>query len=404
MKKIFIVDEHQSSKQNGVGTYIRQLLLCFEESSYEINLLSFNSDEKEFKITHENKYKEYHIPICGQNIFLYNGALSLSLLRIYIDDSRENVFFVNHSPCNDFLKILKHVFRNSRIIFVIHDQGWCAPLLGDHKKLEYILSRKTKLKNEKQLSKYIKQYVLNEKKMYQIADDIVVLGQTTNRLLKDIYHIPETKIHLIPNGKQITNECYIKENKEKIRKRFGINESDFIFLYAGRTVESKGIMDLLMAFEELYKIESKARLIIAGQVFKLNDFSKLTPNSCSRITYTGLINYEMLSDWYSVADVGILPSYTEQSSFLGIELLSQGCLIIASDGHNMDDMFNSEVALIAHINRYSTTFKDELCRLMQTAIHMPLSQRHLLKRNARERAEQHYSINIMRERYLELLK
>lgn len=50
MKHIYIVDEHQSSKQNGVGTYIYQLLKCFEGNEYDVNLISFNSDEAEFKV------------------------------------------------------------------------------------------------------------------------------------------------------------------------------------------------------------------------------------------------------------------------------------------------------------------------------------------------------------------
>ena len=95
MKHIYIVDEHQSSKQNGVGTYIRQLLKCFEGSGHDVNLLSFNSDEKRLGTETLSTYTEYHIPSFGMGGFLNNGKLALSLLRLYIEDSDNNVFLVN---------------------------------------------------------------------------------------------------------------------------------------------------------------------------------------------------------------------------------------------------------------------------------------------------------------------
>ncbi len=66
MKHIYIVDEHQSSKQNGVGTYICQLLKCFEGNEYDVNLISFNSDEAEFKVEQRPFYTEYQAKAVGE--------------------------------------------------------------------------------------------------------------------------------------------------------------------------------------------------------------------------------------------------------------------------------------------------------------------------------------------------
>lgn len=123
MKRIFIIDEHITSKQNGVGTYIRQLLKCFEDSELEVNLLSFNADGKELLIERKRPYNEYHIPVCGMGGFLENGLLTLPLLRLYIEDTPENVFFMNHSPSDVFLRVLHRLFPRSRLVYVIHDQG-----------------------------------------------------------------------------------------------------------------------------------------------------------------------------------------------------------------------------------------------------------------------------------------
>lgn len=403
MKNIYIIDEHQSSKQNGVGTYIHQLLKCFENSGHDVNLLSFNSDEEEFGIERQPVYLEYHIPPCGINGFLNNGKLALSLLRLYIDDSKDNIFFVNHFPCDKFLVDIKLIFPLSRIIFVIHDQGWCAPLLGNVEMFRKVLKATYYPRKNKQEWQEIRQITSCERRMYHLADDVIALAHPTRDLLMSVYQVPISKIHLIPNGNVLASKMMRAKEQNAIRARWGIGKDEFVILYAGRTVESKGIKPLLAAFEELYKEKSNVHLVVAGQVFHLNDFAKITTSSCAHVTYTGLIPYELLSEWYQIADVGILPSYTEQSSYFGIELLDQGCLIIATDGHNMPDMFDASVSLIAHIHQDATHFQDELLDALTRAISMSSMERKSLRVAARKRAKDNYSLSVMRKKYLELI-
>ena len=41
-KRVFIVDEHLSSRQNGVGTYMQCLLDCMKGLDVEVNFLSMS--------------------------------------------------------------------------------------------------------------------------------------------------------------------------------------------------------------------------------------------------------------------------------------------------------------------------------------------------------------------------
>lgn len=403
MKHIYIVDEHQSSKQNGVGTYIRQLLKCFESSGHDVNLLSFNSDEKEFKIDAKVNYREYHMPLCGTDNFLKLGALSLPLLRMYIEDQESNVFFVNHSPCSSFLTYLKKCFPLSRIIFVIHDQGWCAPLLGDSLLMREIVESKKYLDQKCKSWKFIKQYCADERKMYQKADEVVALANTTARLLCSDYKVPKEKIHIIPNGKIKPISPFTAEEKSRIRKRLGFNEKERIILYAGRVVESKGIFSLLSAFEQIYLKEPDVQLVIAGKVIKLEECVSLTPYASSHVTYTGLISEDDVATWCKVSDICILPSYTEQSSYFGIEMLANGCFIIATDGNNMDDMFNEDVALIAKTKRGWDSFKIELKEKIEFALNMEECSVSNMRSAAFNRYLEKYTIDIMRQSYLRLI-
>lgn len=249
MKNVYIIDEHQSSKQNGIGTYIQQLLLCFRDAEVNVCLLSYNADTETFQIVKKEYYTEFSIPVCGMGGFLQNGCLSLSLLRLYIQDSSENVFFVNHSPCKNFIRTIKKLFPLSLLYFVVHDQGWCAPLLGDFEMLKKIgrgVSRKK--------WRHILNYTKEEKKMYELSNGIIALSKTTHNIIRDFYRIDAKKIHLIPNGLHLSSFMVNGCSKETERVKLGFKPEEKILLYAGRTVRSKGIYALLKAFNYISPI------------------------------------------------------------------------------------------------------------------------------------------------------
>lgn len=397
MKHIYIIDEHQSSKQNGVGTYIQQLLKCFEGSGHDVNLISFNSDEKEFMVEQHSSYTECHVPICGNRGFLQGGALSISLFRLYLTDKEDNVFIVNHFPCDKFVAVLKRHFPKSRLIFVIHDQGWCAPLLGDAELFKKILSSKHIPKNKRKQWLQIRYITSSEKRAYRIVDDIIALSHTTYELLLGTYHIPKEKIHLIPNGLQDPVPRLTEEERSAVRQRLGIGDYEIVMLYTGRTSRSKGIIPLLQAFDHLWMAHPRLRLVIAGQVFTFNDFAQQTPHSAAHVTYTGLLPKEQLAEWYQIADIGILPSYTEQSSYTGIEMLAYGKLIVTTDGYNLTDMFSEEEAIVAPIgenkNEDSSVFAETLAEAVQKVLMMTKEKRIELCNNAYNRYCQMYSFD-----------
>ena len=409
MKKIFIVDEHQSSKQNGVGTYIRNLLKCFENSGHEVNLLSFNSDEKEFRINKPAYYTEYHIPVCANGDFLRNGPLSLSLLRLYIEDDVKNVFVVSHSPCLKFLRTLQSLFPKSERIFVIHNQGWTSPLLGNRDELYSIMSSRRLPSAPKELKdkyRYVRKYTRTEMAMYKNVHRVICLCQGTKNLLTDLYQVPEHKVTVIPNGMEPVVHHLSESEKVQTREKLGITQDEIVLLYAGRISEAKGVVELLKAFETLWHENHKLHLVIAGQMFNLNDYVKYTPDSCTHITYTGLIGKERLNEWYEIADVGVLPTYTEQCSYTGMELMARGKLIVATDGNNLPDMFTSDMALLAHIDITSKKLihlEKQLARQLDHALALDYRTRQELCRRARERCQKGYSIHAWKEKYIRLI-
>lgn len=370
MKQIYLIDEHLSSKQNGVGTYVRHFARMFDGADYNVNILSFNAEVKELCISVQDGVYKYSIPYCAQGNFMKAGELICPLLSLYIEDKKDNVFFVNHSPCSDFMKAIRANFPKSKIVFTIHDQGWTSPLLGNSENLRKVLAHRKFYNIDNDTVRYVRNFCKEEKKMYQIADAVICLSHSTYQLLHEVYGASTNKLYYIPN-------CFIKNSnglalsKKEARAKLYISEKEKILLFVGRPTKAKGIFELLKAFEQICATFKDIRLVVAGEVHSLGDFTKLTPTSSSHITYTGLLNPEQLNLWYAAADIGILPSYTEQCSYTALEMLHNIGIVVSTDGWGLDEIFhNSQNAIVVQISTINDAFTQGLVKAIETALEL----------------------------------
>lgn len=400
-KRVFIVDEHISSKQNGIGTYMQCLLDCMKGLNVEVNLLSFNSEEKDFCFSEREGCAYYYFPVCNGGRMVESGELCWPILRMYVADNENNIFFINHSPCVDFLKSLRELYKKSRIVFTIHDQGWTAPLMGNRKRLHEIISKSYPRKKRYETELFCKKYFRLECQMYHIVDEVICLSESTKNLLLDAYKVSMEKIHLIPNGfPEINGQCSLA-TRQQLREELGIRQDERVLLFVGRTVKAKDIDELLVAFENLWKQDNRLRLVIAGEVFRLNDFAKLTPYSTSHVTYTGLIPKTRLQKWYQISDVGVLPSYSEQCCYAAMEMMANGLLIVTTDGNGLTDMFYPDYnALVAPIE---PNLSESLERTLNSAFSLDEDTRASIIHHAKELLQMRYSLTAMREGYRKLL-
>ena len=209
------------------------------------------------------------------------------------------------------------------------------------------------------------------------------------------------KIHLIPNGyTEIRNQRTLTI-RQQFREELGIEQNEQVLLFVGRTVKAKGIDDLLIAFENLWRENNRLHLVIAGEVFRLNDFTKLTPYSATHITYTGLISQEQVKKWYVAADIGVLPSYTEQCSYTGMEMMANDLLVVTTDGNGLTDMFRHEFnALIAKIK---PNLSKNLEKTLRLALCLDKDVQTSICCNAKNVLQKRYSISRMKEGYRKFL-
>lgn len=411
MKHVFFIDEHISSKQNGVGTFVNQFLGILRKTDDEVNLFSFNDNNDHLRISVKDGYRYYQIPFSNRGDFLMNGGLVFPLLSLYIKDTPENLFFINHSPCADFMKALRRNFPKSKIVFTIHDQGWTSPCLGDAEMLHRILQKKRTRGKEKRVEQFVRRYCRNERIMYKTADAVVCLNQSTIVLLQDCYAVPAEKIWLIPNGMDLSMMQLFDKTKlqQEAKALLGIPADEQLFLFVGRPTKAKGLFELLAAYDKFFLKHPKTRLVIAGGVDKASECTKFSQHSAAHVTYTGLISKEKLELWYKAADFGVLPSYTEQCSFAGLEMMLQIGVVIATDGWGLKDMFkDGDNAIVVHIPYESENrekaFTANLLQAMKTAYNLQATEIAQYREKCQKTLKAYYDAKDMCRKYGKLIE
>lgn len=325
---------------------------CISLSDMDICLVGFNSDIEELNIEYsmDGTLKKISFPPFPTSQYTEYANVFIKIFQIYIPDIVENTFMINHSPCKTMVEIMKKAYVKSKIVFTIHDLSWTSFCLGDVDKFKQIICGK---ECKSTISKQIFKLYEEERETFKLVDFIVCLSQDTFDLLLSHYHICPQKIFYIPNGISLQEEvCNNVTCKKELRKKYFIGENEKLILFVGRPTIQKGIYALFAALNGVLAMYPDCHLIIAGRISynEMEKLMKISPSCASRISFLGLLNKECLKEWYIMSDIGVIPSYYEQCTYVGIEMMMYKLPVVASDGFGVQNMFhynvNAEIAAI----------------------------------------------------------
>ncbi|MDU2460594.1 MAG: glycosyltransferase family 4 protein [Clostridium sp.] len=184
------------------------------------------------------------------------------------------------------------------------------------------------------INKYNKKF---EKKIKPIDSIITVSDFLKTRIMEASDSISVTTVH---NGISIDKFKKTSEvERSKLRKKYSINENDIVVIFAGRLSEEKGIKELLLAFNEL-PINMSIKLLIIGSSFFndsreskfIKELKTIANVNKDKIIFTGFIPYDEIGKYYSIADIGCVPSTCNEAFGLTvIEQMSIGLPMIVSN-------------------------------------------------------------------------
>ena len=308
------------------------------------------------------------------------------------------IFHLNANQSSKFAKELKKAF-DCKIVLTIHYFDWCFKLSGNLIHFRQLWKTQQTVQGC-EVTENLKEEFQKEKKTFEVVDHIICLSKNTMYILKDDYKIKPDKITVVYNG---LTDSKISVEKSVLRQKYGISGVP-IFLFAGRLDSAKGLKYALRAFRIVLKTYPECRFIIAGNG-EFNAHMIECEDIYMNVVWTGLINTEKLYELYTIADLGIMPSFHEQCSYVAIEMMMHGLPIIGSTSAGLYEMVENNITGL-HIPVIEYADKTEidsslLAEKMLYLLQHPIETKQM-GQNGRRRYLNNYSSNIFRENMLKM--
>jgi glycosyltransferase involved in cell wall biosynthesis len=167
-------------------------------------------------------------------------------------------------------------------------------------------------------------YTYTIKNAVSRADKIIAPSLWVKNQLLDLLQVPETKLAVTYESGEFEEAA----SKEKI------NTPAQYILYVGNAHPHKNLSALLAAFALLAKTQPLLQLVLIGKTdYFYNQLQReIKQLPCAhQVQCRGEISTKELIHWYKNAACFVFPSFSEGFGIPGLEALTAGCPLVASD-------------------------------------------------------------------------
>lgn len=158
----------------------------------------------------------------------------------------------------------------------------------------------------------------------------IAVSEANGRYLTEHKGLPAQKISVIHNGSDLKRFRHLRHKSEALKKKLGFRMEELVLLVAGRLEPQKGHSVLLNALPQVRRVFPNARTVFAGE-------GELLPQLQRQVTALGLqgavdfVGFQNnMEEWFSVADITVLPSFYEGLPLVAIESLAAGTPVVAT--------------------------------------------------------------------------
>jgi glycosyltransferase involved in cell wall biosynthesis len=170
----------------------------------------------------------------------------------------------------------------------------------------------------------------HEKKALQNADGLISVSQYTADVTKELFLL-ERDFAIIPNSIDI--EKFAIVDKTEVQEN--------TILYFGTLIRKKGLLELPLIFNEVYKKNKQAKLILIGcdasDIISGNSstWQMMQPlfdkDALQNVDYLGSVPYDKIKGHISSAAVCVFPTFAEALPVSWIEAMATEKAIVASN-------------------------------------------------------------------------
>ncbi len=227
----------------------------------------------------------------------------------------------------------------------------------------------------------------HEKRALQSADGLLSVSQYTANVTKELFAL-SSNFTVVPNGIDL--------------QKFDVSPDDRMIqqptiLYFGTLIRKKGLLELPLIFNEVFKKNKQARLLLIGRdsgdvisgnasTWKMMQ-SLFTVEALKNVRYSGSVPYEEMRKNIDQAAVCVFPTFAEALPVSWIEAMAMKKSIVASEigwaPELIDDGING---YLVHPKKH-TEFANKIIRLLEDP-----ELRHNFGIQARIKAEQNFGL------------
>lgn len=240
-----------------------------------------------------------------------------------------------------FSLIFQRLFYISKVKKILKKHNFDKVILENHIFLLKIF------KNKSLYNKYLGRYYYHEHNVFNrtlgcnkvllSCEKIITVSDYISKEFSNFFPLyRREKIQKLPNVSDL-DRFRNPKNIGSFKEKFGITQNDFIVLFAGRIDPTKGVLEVLGAFEKIN--HSNAKLMIVGSYnygsgqhssFE-KELHKRAEKLKGRIIFTGFVSFYDMPAIYKLANIIVLPSIWDDPAPLSIiEALSSGKALITT--------------------------------------------------------------------------
>lgn len=164
----------------------------------------------------------------------------------------------------------------------------------------------------------------------------VAIGRSNREFYLQSGVAPErigTALYFVDNARIRAEYEQFAQTRAALRSEWGVPESAFCFLYAGKLEAKKRILDLLEAMREVVAKEpGGAHLLVVGSGEMMSKARRFSDTYRLPVSFAGFLNQTRMASGYAAADCLVLPSdYGETWGLVVNEAMVCGLPAIVSD-------------------------------------------------------------------------
>jgi glycosyltransferase involved in cell wall biosynthesis len=376
MKIAFLTPEFPHPKMGssgGIGTSIYNLSKGLTQAGHQVFVLVYGQSEDAIFVENDiTYYRIKNIKIKGFSRFLTQKKIE-KIINLLI---KNNNLDLVEAP--DWTGITSRIRPNCPVVIRLNgsDTYFC-----------HLDKRPVKFLNK-----------FHEQRALQNADALLSVSHYTAEVTKQLFSL-NRNFQIIPNSIDL----------EKFSNDHSIGFQENTILYFGTLIRKKGSLELPLIFNEVYKHNKQAKLILIGRdasdilTKNVSTWEMMQPlfdvEAMQNVSYLGSVSYDKIKEFINTSTVCVFPTFAEALPVSWIEAMAMQKAIVASNigwaTEVIDDTVNG---FLVHPQDHENYAKKIIQLLENEAL------RHQFGIEARKKITQKFSIEVVAKQSADFYK